>query len=267
MEFSPAYILSVGQIVWIDLLLSGDNAVVIALACRSLPDKQRRIGILLGAGAAIGLRITFAFIITQVLGIPFLKALGGILLIWIAVKLIWGEESAEKEIAASDRLWKAVGTIAMADAVMSLDNVVAIAAIAREDYSLFIFGLALSIPLIVIGASLITSIITKFPIFVWAGAALLGWIAGEMIISDTAAFAHTWSASSPPAPLCRRHLRRNSGGRSRLLPQAQEYGTSLARDQLSLSRSSPLLSYSPMAMEKEGPMRTHGEDEGDMRLI
>ncbi len=190
MEIAPAYILSVAQIVWIDLLLSGDNAVVIALACRSLPDKQRRIGILLGAGAAIGLRIVFAFIVTQVLGIPFLKALGGVLLIWIAVKLIWGEEKGEKEIAASDRLWKAVGTIAMADAVMSLDNVVAIAAIAREDYSLFIFGLALSIPLIVIGASLITSIIARYPIFVWAGAALLGWIAGEMIVSDTAAFAH-----------------------------------------------------------------------------
>lgn len=190
MEIAPAYILSVAQIVWIDLLLSGDNAVVIALACRSLPDKQRRIGILLGAGAAIGLRIVFAFIVTQVLGIPFLKALGGVLLIWIAVKLIWGEEKGEKEIAASDRLWKAVGTIAMADAVMSLDNVVAIAAIAREDYSLFIFGLALSIPLIVIGASLITSIIIRYPIFAWAGAALLGWIAGEMIVSDTAAFAH-----------------------------------------------------------------------------
>ena len=190
MEFSPAYVLAVTQIVWIDLLLSGDNAVVIALACRSLPEKQRRIGILLGAGAAVGLRIIFAFIITQILGVPFLKALGGILLIWIAIKLIWGEESGEKEIPASDRLWKAVGTIAMADAVMSLDNVVAIAAIAREDYSLFIFGLALSIPLIVIGASLITNIITKFPIFVWAGAALLGWIAGEMIISDTSAFAH-----------------------------------------------------------------------------
>ena len=188
MEFAPAYILAVAQIVWIDLLLSGDNAVVIALACRSLPDKQRRIGILLGAGAAVGLRIAFAFIITQVLGIPFLKALGGILLIWIAVKLIWGEEREEREIAASDRLWKAVCTIAIADAVMSLDNVVAIAAIAREDYSLFIFGLALSIPLIVVGASLITNIITKYPIFVWAGAALLGWIAGEMIISDTAAF-------------------------------------------------------------------------------
>jgi YjbE family integral membrane protein len=190
MEFSPTYILAISQIIWIDLLLSGDNAVVIALACRSLPEKQRRIGILLGAGAAVGLRIAFAFVITQILGIPFLKALGGVLLIWIAIKLIMGENKEEKEIPASDRLWKAVGTIAMADAVMSLDNVVAIAAIAREDYSLFVFGLLLSIPLIVIGASLISSIIARFPIFVWAGAALLGWIAGEMIISDTAAFAH-----------------------------------------------------------------------------
>lgn len=190
MEFSPAYILAITQIIWIDLLLSGDNAVVIALACRSLPEKQRRIGILLGAGAAVGLRIAFAFVITQILGIPFLKGVGGILLLWIAIKLIIGENKEEKEIPASDRLWKAVGTIAMADAVMSLDNVVAIAAIARDDYSLFIFGLLLSIPLIVIGASLISGIIARFPIFVWAGAALLGWIAGEMIISDTAAFAH-----------------------------------------------------------------------------
>jgi YjbE family integral membrane protein len=190
MEFSPTYILAITQIIWIDLLLSGDNAVVIALACRSLPEKQRRIGILLGAGAAVALRIAFAFVITQILGVPFLKALGGVLLIWIAIKLIMGEDKEEKEVPASDRLWKAVGTIAMADAVMSLDNVVAIAAIAREDYSLFIFGLLLSIPLIVIGASLISSIIARFPIFVWAGAALLGWIAGEMIISDTAAFAH-----------------------------------------------------------------------------
>jgi YjbE family integral membrane protein len=190
MDFlTPTYMLAVGQIIWIDLLLSGDNAVVIAMACRSLPEKQRRLGILLGAGAAIGLRIFFAFIITQILGVPFLKALGGILLVWIAIKLIMGEEHHGKEIASTDRLWKAVGTIAVADAVMSLDNVVAIAAIAREDYSLFIFGLALSVPLIVVGASVITSIITRYPIFVWAGAALLGWVAGEMIISDTAAFA------------------------------------------------------------------------------
>ncbi len=142
MDFSPAYLLAITQIIWIDLLLSGDNAVVIALACRSLPEKQRRIGILLGAGAAVGLRIAFAFVITQILGIPFLKALGGVLLMWIAIKLIIGEKHEDQDIPASDRLWKAVGTIAMADAVMSLDNVVAIAAIARDDYSLFVFGLA-----------------------------------------------------------------------------------------------------------------------------
>jgi YjbE family integral membrane protein len=190
MDFlTPAYLLAVGEIIWIDLLLSGDNAVVIALACRRLPDEQRRIGIFLGAGAAVFLRIVFAFIITQILGVPFLKVLGGLLLIWIAVKLVTGENDDEPDIAASSHLWKVVGTIALADAVMSLDNVVAIAAIAREDYSLFIFGLVLSVPLIVVGASLITNLIARFPIFVWAGAALLGWIAGEMIISDEAALA------------------------------------------------------------------------------
>ena len=187
---NPIFWVGLGQVIVVNILLSGDNAVVIALACRSLPEKQRRIGILLGAGAAVGLRIIFAFIITQILGVPFLKALGGVLLIWIAIRLILGDNKEEKEIPAADRLWKAVGTIAMADAVMSLDNVVAIAAIARDDYSLFIFGLLLSIPLIVVGASLISGIIARFPIFVWAGAALLGWIAGEMMISDTAAFAH-----------------------------------------------------------------------------
>lgn len=189
MPIEPTYLLAIAQIIWIDLLLSGDNAVVIAMACRSLPEKQRRVGILLGAGAAVGLRIVFAFIITQILGVPFLKAVGGLLLIWIAVKLVCGEQQEEHNITASNRLWQAVGTIAIADAVMSLDNVVAIAAIAREDYSLFIFGLVLSVPLIVVGASVITNIIAKYPIFVWAGAALLGWIAGEMIISDTSAFA------------------------------------------------------------------------------
>jgi YjbE family integral membrane protein len=188
MSLSPADLLAIGQIIWIDLLLSGDNAVVIALACRRLPEHQRKIGILLGAGAAVGLRIVFAYIIAHLLGIPFLKAVGGILLLWIAVKLLTGgEEHGETDIKASSRLWGAVGTIAMADAVMSLDNVVAIAAIAGENYALFIFGLVLSIPLIVVGASLITGLITRFPIFVWAGAALLGWIGGEMIAGDHAA--------------------------------------------------------------------------------
>lgn len=184
MELSPAYMLAVGQIIWIDLLLSGDNAVVIALACRSLPEKQRRLGILLGAGAAIMLRILFALVISQIMLIPFLMTFGGILLLWIAIKLVRGEDAGHKEIAASDKLWQAIRTIAMADAVMSLDNVVAISAASRGDYWLFIFGLAVSIPLIIVGATLITALITRFPLFVWAGAALLGWIAGEMITRD-----------------------------------------------------------------------------------
>jgi len=184
MEFSAAYMFSVGQIIWIDLLLSGDNAVVIALACRSLPDRQRRWGILLGTGAAIGLRIFFALIISQVMRVPFLMSLGGALLLWIAIKLLRGEDVGGHDIAASERLWQAVRTIAMADAVMSLDNVVAISAASKGDYWLFIFGLAVSIPLIIAGAAVISEIVRRFPIFVWAGAALLGWIAGEMLSKD-----------------------------------------------------------------------------------
>ena len=174
------------QIIWIDLLLSGDNAVVIALACRSLPPHLRKSGIVLGAAVAILLRIIFAAIISNLLAIPLLKVVGGLLLLWIAVKLAKGEEAEEKNIAASDKLYKAVWTIAIADAVMSLDNVVAIAAVSRGDPWLFGFGLALSIPLIMVGSQIIMKMIEKFPIIVWAGAALLGWIAGEMIATDRA---------------------------------------------------------------------------------
>jgi YjbE family integral membrane protein len=172
------------QIIWIDLLLSGDNAVVIALACRSLPPHLRRWGVILGAGMAILLRIIFALIISQLLAIPFLKVVGGLLLIWIAVKLAKGEEAEERNIAASDKLYRAIWTIAVADAVMSLDNVVAIAAVSKGDPWLFGFGLALSIPLIMVGSQLILSMIERYPIIVWAGAALLGWIAGEMMATD-----------------------------------------------------------------------------------
>jgi YjbE family integral membrane protein len=186
MDLTTANMLAVGQIIWIDLLLSGDNAVVIALACRSLPDKQKRWGITLGAGAAIALRIAFALVISQIMQVPFLMTLGGVLLLWIAVKLLKGEDADEKNIPASEKLWQAVRTIAMADAVMSLDNVVAISAASGGNYWLFIFGLAVSIPLIVAGATLITGLIKRFPLFIWAGAALLGWIAGEMIARDPA---------------------------------------------------------------------------------
>jgi YjbE family integral membrane protein len=184
MDYLLASSVAILQIIWIDLLLSGDNAVVIALACRSLPPHLRKTGIVLGAGVAILLRIIFAAVISHLLAIPFLKVVGGLLLLWIAVKLAKGEEAEERTIAASDRLYKAVWTIAVADAVMSLDNVVAIAAVSKGDPWLFGFGLALSIPLIMVGSQIIMKMIEKFPIIVWAGAALLGWIAGEMMATD-----------------------------------------------------------------------------------
>ena len=198
-EWVSMYGVAVLQIVWIDLLLSGDNAIVIALACRNLPENQRKIGMLLGAGVAIGLRIVFAVLISWLLGVPFLKLIGGLLLLWIGVKLAMGEEEAHEAVDASAQLWGAVRTIAIADAVMSLDNVLAISAASHGNIWLFSFGLLLSIPLIIFGSQLITSIIERFPIFIWIGAALLGWIAGEMIVQDTALV--NWAKGVAPSLL------------------------------------------------------------------
>lgn len=185
MDYASApFWIAVLQIVWIDILLSGDNAVVIAMACRSLPERQRRIGILLGAGTAVVLRIAFALVVSTLLGVPFLRILGGVLLLWIAVKLVTGEDEEAHDLDPSQTLWRAVRTIAIADAVMSLDNVVAIAAASKGHPELFVIGLLLSIPLIVTGASLIAALIQRFPAVIWAGAGLLGWIAGEMIVTD-----------------------------------------------------------------------------------
>jgi YjbE family integral membrane protein len=197
MDLTLTYVLAILEVAWINILLSGDNAVVIALACRSLPEKLRRWGIILGSGAAIALRIIFAFVVTWLMAIPYLQAVGGALLLWIAISLARGGGEDNHDVKAHESLWHAVGTIAIADAAMSLDNVIAIAAIARDDYWLFILGLVLSIPLIVVGATLITNLLNKFPILVWAGAALLGFIAGEMIADDTALLAnfgvtHNW---------------------------------------------------------------------------
>lgn len=187
MDFSsPVFWTSLLQIIWIDLLLSGDNAIVIAMAVRSLPEKQRKVGIWLGCGAAVGLRILFAVVVSYLLNIPFLKVVGALLLLWIAIKLAKGEEESHSEIEASDNLWRAVRTIAIADAVMSLDNVLAIAAAARGHFELFVFGLLLTVPLIIFGANVLSKVLERFPILVWFGAALLGWIAGEMLISDIA---------------------------------------------------------------------------------
>jgi YjbE family integral membrane protein len=178
-------VIKILQIIWINIILSGDNAVVIALACRGLPPERQRVGMIAGAGVAVGLRIIFTLLVASLLSTPFLKMAGSLLLLWIAVKLlVEDEEEAEGKIAASDRLWHAIRTIAIADAVMSLDNVLAIAAVAQGSWFLLILGLAISIPLVIVGASLIMTLIERFPIFVWLGAGLLGWVAGEMLISD-----------------------------------------------------------------------------------
>jgi YjbE family integral membrane protein len=183
-QLTPDYWVALGKIIWINILLSGDNAIVIALACRGLPPDKRQMGIILGAGAAILLRIIFTIGINTVLGLPYLKLIGGILLLWVAYKLLTTEEADESNIAASAGLFEAVKTIAIADVVMSLDNVLAIAAAAKGDNSLIILGLIISIPMIIGGATILTSILQRFPILVWAGAALLGWIAGELIATD-----------------------------------------------------------------------------------
>lgn len=186
MDWVLANMLGIAEIAWINILLSGDNAVVIALASRSLPERQRKLGIMFGAGAAILLRIGFALIVTELMEIDYLKIFGGLLLLWIAVRLAKGEAEDERSVAAHDRLWRAVLTIAIADATMSLDNVIAVAAISGGQYWLFVFGLALSIPLIVVGSTLIMNLMDRYPIIIWGGAALLGWVAGEMIASDPA---------------------------------------------------------------------------------
>ena len=174
------------QIIWINIILSGDNAVVIAMACRGLPPDKQRLGTILGAGVAIVLRIVFTVLVVTLLETPYLKIAGGLLLLWIAVKLVGGEEEADSGVKETSKLWHAVRTVAIADAVMSLDNVLAIAAIAKDSTVLLIVGLAISIPLIVVGATLIITLLDRFPILVWAGAGLLGWVAGEMIVTDPA---------------------------------------------------------------------------------
>ncbi len=175
--------LSVLQIIWIDVILSGDNAIVISLACRELPDRQRRIGITLGVILALILRLIAAGLIVYLLEIPYLKILGGLLLFYIAIKTIIGEDGDPNQRTASS-LIRAVVIIALADASMSLDNVVAIAAASRGSDLVFIIGLMVSMPLMIVGASLITKIITRFPILVWFGGGLLGWIAGELMATD-----------------------------------------------------------------------------------
>lgn len=183
----PAFWVALGKIMWINILLSGDNALVIAMACRGLPPRQRFWGMVLGAGVAVVLRIIFTFIVVTLMALPYLKLVGGLALLLIAAKLLVPEhEDGEGDVHAAAHLWAAVQIVAVADIVMSLDNVIAVAAAANGSVPLLVIGLAISVPLIVAGAALIMALLTRLPILVWAGAALLGWIAGDVMASDPA---------------------------------------------------------------------------------
>ena len=182
----PAFWVAVGKIIWINVLLSGDNALVIALACRGLQPRQRLWGMILGAGVAVILRILFTAIVVTLMELPYLKLVGGLALVVIAAKLLVPDEEDEEGVQSASHLWAAVQIVVVADIVMSLDNVIAVAAAANGSVPLLILGLAISIPLIVAGAALIMALLNRLPILVWAGAALLGWIAGDVIATDPA---------------------------------------------------------------------------------
>ena len=180
----PTFWIAVGKIIWINILLSGDNALVIALACRGLSPRHRLWGMIFGAGAAVFLRIIFTGIVASLMELPYLKLVGGLALIVIAAKLLVPEHDEDDDVDAASHLWQAVQIVVVADIVMSLDNVLAGAAAANGCVPLLILGLAISVPLIVAGAALIMALLEKLPVLVWAGAALLGWIAGEVVATD-----------------------------------------------------------------------------------
>jgi YjbE family integral membrane protein len=194
----PSFWIGVGKIIGINVVLSGDNAVVIALACRMLAPRQRFWGMILGAGVAVLLRVAFTLVVAQAMEYPYLKLAGGLLLLWVAIKLVVPEEAgADGRIEAASNLWRAVRIVAIADIVMSLDNVIAIAATAETAAAtvdpahaglikavLIIIGLATSIPMIVAGSALLMLLLERFPVLVWAGAGLLGWVAGDIMIKD-----------------------------------------------------------------------------------
>ena len=192
---APIWI-AAAQIIGVNIILSGDNAVVIAMACMTLPPKQRLWGMIMGAGVAVLLRVLFTLVVAEAMNYPFLKLVGGVLLFWVATKLVT-EDSEGEGVASGESLWSAVRIIAIADIVMSLDNVIAIAAsadiaAARVDIAhaasikatLIIFGLATSVPLIVAGSALLMALLERFRVLVWAGGALLGWVAGDIMATD-----------------------------------------------------------------------------------
>ena len=184
-----AFWLALSKIIWVNILLSGDNAVVIALAARNLPAEQRSKAIFAGSAAAIALRVVLTVFAVQLLQYPYLKIVGAVLLFWIGVQLLQPEDDNEDGIKSSSHLWAAVRTILVADLVMSVDNVLGVAAAAdggppESRLLLLILGLGLSIPLIIFGSRLLLTVMERFPVIITLGAALLGFVAGEMLVSD-----------------------------------------------------------------------------------
>jgi YjbE family integral membrane protein len=184
---SPEFWIALAQIIGINIVLSGDNAVVIALAARSLPPKQQKQAVLWGSGAAVVMRIVLTVVAVELLKLPWLKLIGAVLLFWIAVKLLLPESEGEGGGKTGASMAAAVKTILIADLVMSLDNVIAVAAAAKGSLLLLILGLGISIPLVIFGSTLLLGLMERFPIIITIGAALLGWVAGEMMISDPVA--------------------------------------------------------------------------------
>jgi YjbE family integral membrane protein len=181
----PVFWLAVGKIIWINVLLSGDNALVIAMACRGLAPRLRLWGMVIGASIAVVLLIVFTGIVATLMALPYLKLIGGLALLAVAAKLLVPDEEGD-DVTAGTSLWHAVRIVVIADIVMSLDNVIAVAAAANGQLPLLILGLAISIPMIIAGAALIMMVLDRFPILVWLGATLLGWIAGNVITTDPA---------------------------------------------------------------------------------
>ncbi len=176
--------LGLGAIIWVNIILSGDNAVVIALAARSLPVHQQKKAIIWGAGAAVVLRIVLTIVAVELLKFPYLKLIGGLLLFWIAVKLLVPEDGDDDGVKSSAHLLAAIKTILIADLVMSLDNVIAVAAVAKGSIVLLVLGLVISIPLVVFGATVLMKLMERYPVIIAVGAALIGYVAGEMLVTD-----------------------------------------------------------------------------------
>lgn len=176
--------LGLGAIIWVNIILSGDNAVVIALAARSLPVHQQRQAVIWGAAAAVVLRIVLTIVAVELLKLPYLKLLGGVLLLWIAVKLLVPEDDGGDGIKSSSNLLAAIKTILIADLVMSLDNVIAVAAVAKGSIVLLVLGLLISIPLVVFGATMLMKLMESYPVIITVGAALIGYVSGEMLVTD-----------------------------------------------------------------------------------